>query len=222
LIRATDSNFYIFRSFFTNEQIKLVAYGIETLKPNSVTLGFDNDIAGAKYSFLAYTNLPEKLVSSDLDFNNKLAFKSMDVMPHTVKHSSSVDFLYDQGDLQGNIIASDYLKQKVDNLNQKYSYISENKPFDYSIKSLDDTKGLFRLEFRNVKDNWEVVADFVKDIKFGESLKIGRELSIDKDFNADLMKKLGLERTKGPGKIQSIELPDKNLSRGFSRNLSFD
>lgn len=169
-------------------QIPLIEKIIEKQQPKEFVIGFDNDIAGAYYR--------AKLMGK-LQINNLIASKDFLEETGSFAHAfidckrdnklGIVDVVFANKDREEGIFNVADLKEYVKMYNEKHKdFHFEGEPFQFTVKLADDNKAIGQITFNNVKEHWQLMGDFIEEIKYEKGLFFKQELATGKDFNEDL------------------------------------
>lgn len=158
----------------------------------SLILANDNDCKGLQYNAKLLASLPFKqFVDEDFYDNNKaLDNASIQVGVSKYKGYMNWEFSHNSNDNKLSLEehlpvftgVRDYYLQENYELNKMY-----DKGDTFEIKTeFHENKSSIRLEFQNLKENWDLINDSLLFLRYGNSENILIEKSICKDFNDDL------------------------------------
>lgn len=155
-------------------------------QPKTLVLAFDNDNPGRMLSIKTLGKL-----SASTFFSNHIeeGFKDSEVTVYRNHNNGRVNWQMKSDDEQANNQAVEKIISYFNKANKKgIGKIDDEIPFQ-----IERNKNNVQLRFKNLEQQWDVVLDSVKELKFANSNKLKIERALTKDFNQDLKGKLGLD-----------------------------
>ena len=181
------------------------------------SLIFDNDLAGHYYAAmtLSQIQMPDSALT-DVDSTNSIPVKfdlpSVLFEVEKGKELSKVEFT-----LPFSFDIFEFTSFFTSNLNKINQEAKDTLNQFFPLVKPGVTEVKYQFSFASNQQNWKTAADLIKNIKFGPTNSISRELSILSDFNDDLTlykhqnKSYSLTPVENGIKISSLKSHSKNI-----------
>lgn len=196
--KPSNVQYYSTCGVLTEKQCALLEDLIKEQQPKEISLGFDNDRAGAVYTsrFLGKIQLPD----SYYDEKNNLAYAN--VIPAEIdnKKTGMATFIIPSKDKSESVLNVNDLKDAFNRANKDLrDKFSEGNAFDLKYKVLGENSSTTTVTFKNHKENWHKLNEVITELKFQQAEALKIELPKAKDFNEDLKVERGLVEVLGIG-----------------------
>jgi hypothetical protein len=168
----------------TDKQIDLISEIITKQQVKNLSLSFDNDNAG--YFFRCQTLA--RLTFEDANYykKNPLAHAHIEVSKIDGNDKLGIaQFIYVTKDKETSIATAQNFADFFNKHQQLDKYV-EGKSFFLKHKEIGDFHVKIQVEFKNLKEHWEDLGNFIEDLRFSNKLAFQRDVPILKDFNEDL------------------------------------
>lgn len=168
----------------TDKQIDLISEIITKQQVKNLSLSFDNDNAG--YFFRCQTLAGLTFEDEKFYKKNPLAKAHIEVSKIDGNDKLGIaQFIYVTQDKETSIATAQKFADFFNKHQQLDKYV-EGKSFKLQQKEIGNFHVKIQVEFKNLKEHWEVLGNFIEDLKFSNKLEFKREVPILKDFNEDL------------------------------------
>lgn len=178
----------------SNGQVVQVAH-VHYNKPEKLTLGFDNDTAGAMLTVKVLGRLQASEFFKVPDKNSALNSSQIDPYRNNKTNIGRLSWSVSpteksDGQRETQMIV-DYFKEKNIQFKDK---LSEGEPFNISkIPSKEGKPLQVEIEFKNISKTWNLAVEAIHKLKFQDSKKLEIARPVLKDWNEDLKAVKGID-----------------------------
>lgn len=178
----------------SNGQVVQVAH-VHYNKPEKLSLGFDNDTAGAMLTVKVLGRLQAsdffKVPDKDSALNNSQIVPYRNKITNIGRLSWSVSPTEKSDGQRETQMIVDYFKEKNIQFKDK---LSEGEPFSISKIPSQEGKPLqVDIEFKNISKTWNLAVEAIHKLKFQDSKKLEIASPVLKDWNEDLKAVKGID-----------------------------